>query len=182
MRTYLLLSLSLIPNACFSESAPNMGSIGLFDKNGDGVRDVFYEYFEDGSYLESFDSNYDGKVDQKCKYNSNDTLEVCNYDQDFNGDMETRTEFVLGSPVREGVDLDGNASYEIIFFFKMGVISEAYRYRKSKGGDSKIEMVKFSFGFPSEPKSSKTSMSPLEFSKHYWEKADKLDSNQHQLD
>ena len=130
----------------------------IYDKNQDGIKDVFYEFLEDGSYFELNDSNYDGKVDQSCKYDANDTIVSCSFDQDFNGFMESKVEYHLGAPFKEGVDINGDGIYEIIFHYESGVLSKGFQFYSKKNGRNMIGKVSFKFVYPSTENLTETNL------------------------
>lgn len=158
----LTLTLTFLSSYCGAQSQ------GFYDKNQDGENDVFYKYNEDGSYIEAVDSNYDKSIDERCMYDANDTLVFCTYDQDFNGVEETRVEYEMGTLVKEGVDLDGDQFYEIIFYYVSGVLFEGFRHYENKDGKQAIGNVKFRFGYPSNEEIIETKLSGKEFSEQYW--------------
>jgi len=168
MKNTILILTILVSFSCLAGDPENKQAEGLFDKNQDGVIDIFYEYFEDGTYIELVDSNYDGEVDTRCRYDANDTLTRCSYDQDFNKRFETVVEYEFGAAYREGVDVNNNQLYEIVFYYKSGVLFEGLKYYENQKGQRKIGNVKFNLGYPSEEEFTQTEFSEKEFSKTYW--------------
>lgn len=168
MSKLTILLMLLVSISCQAKEFADDADKGLFDKNGDGVQDIFYEYLNDGSYIELVDSDYDGKVDQSCTYDSNDTIAKCMFDQDKDGVKETTVEYLVGNTLREGVDANNDGQYELIFLYELGVLKEAYRYDEK--GNS-IGSVSFEFGYPSSEKKVKTELTVESFSKIYWDKA-----------
>lgn len=144
---------------------------GVLDKNRDGIQDVFYEYAADDTYRELVDSDYDGKVDEFCDFDSNDTVTSCTFDQDRNGISDTFVEYEDGNAVREGISINGDKAYEIIFVYDSGVLQQGYRFYERDGADKEIGVTKFEFGYPSTEVRSKTKLSRSEFSKLYWSNA-----------
>jgi len=140
---------------------------GLYDKNKDGIVDVWYEYFKDGRYIELVDSNYDSKVDQRCIYNSNNTLEHCSYDQNFDDYEETWVKYEEGQAVQEVVDIDRNQLFEIVFNYRSGILSEGFRYYSSKANVSQVGHVKFEFGYPLKEEIKNTTLTESEFSEKH---------------
>ncbi len=175
---FFILSFSVVSLAdqstTNSELSKNLDSLsdtnleGLLDKNLDGEQDVFYEYSDDNTYFELNDSNYDGKVDASCKFDSNDTLVNCKHDQDFNGLLETYIEYNLGMAVREGVDLNNNNLYEIVFHYQSGTLTEGFKYIVEKTGKKMVSKTKFQFGYPVSESLLETTLSEAEFSNLYW--------------
>ncbi len=151
-----------------SNTSLNEPLSSLYDKNLDGVKDVFYEYQDDGSYYELNDSNYDGKIDQNCKYDSNDTVVNCGLDQDFNGYVDSRIEYYLGMVLKEGIDSNHDEVYEIVFHYESGILAKGFKFYSKEGKSNQIGQVNFKFGYPSKETLTNTDLSLKEFSNKYW--------------
>lgn len=116
------------------------------DLNGDGVQDVFYEYEEQG-YYELVDSNFDGKIDLSTFYSNDDKIVSSRQDDDFDGYLETRSEYENGSLIISWVDVNHNELANIVFYYKDGILDRAERLYFGEPL-SKIEKVRFNYGYP----------------------------------
>lgn len=105
------------------------------DLNNDGVQDVFFEGKDDG-YFVLTDRNFDGKIDDRWKYNLDDTVHSGESDNNFDGVFETRYLTHNGFTHEELIDSDNNGIYDIYSKFESGVwiYSEKY-YGISKAGE-----------------------------------------------
>ena len=70
-------------------------------------------------------------------------------------------------PIREGVDINKNQTYEVIFLYKSGVLTEGFKYYSNDSGGGRIGHVRFEFGYPLDETFTKTKLSEFDFSKKY---------------
>jgi len=103
------------------------------DLNNDGVQDVFFED-KDDCYFVLTDRNFDGKIDDRWKYNLDDTLHSGESDNNFDGVFETRYLVLNGFTHKELIDSDNNGIYDIYSKFESGV----WRYSEKYYGISKV--------------------------------------------
>ena len=105
------------------------------DLNNDGAQDVFFEDEGDG-YFVLTDRNFDGKIDDRWKYNLDDTVHSGKSDNNFDGVFETRYLMHNGFTHKELIDSDNNGIYDIYSKYESGVwrYSEKY-YGTSKAGE-----------------------------------------------
>lgn len=169
MKIKLVFLLLICVTICSCSTDENEHISSLYDKNNDGIQDIFYEDDKDGGYYELSDSNYDGKVDQSCKYNSNDVIESCRFDQDFNNYLETFVKYRLGMPVKEGVDKNNDELYEVVFHYRDGILYQGFKYVEAEK-EALIKHTLFKYGFPSDGQENVTDLSIEEFSDLYWTK------------
>ncbi|MCO4775593.1 MAG: hypothetical protein KC446_06170 [Flavobacteriales bacterium] len=132
------------------------------DRNGDGKSDLFIEY-EDGFVYELYDRDFDGKVDESWKYDSNDILISGRVDDDLDGILETEYIYKDHSLDKMFSDTNGNLISDVYTKLNRGVAVYSEKYYSSKEG-SRIGRVEYSFGYPDGPeKLVKTLISESEF-------------------
>ena len=117
----------------------------VYDVNGDGVQDVFYEHLRDEDY-ELYDSNFDGKIDESYKYIEGIIL-TSNFDQNFDGFPETKVFYKYDLPCFSTVDADNNGIPDIYFYYSYGILEVSEKFCWECGGISKI---RYEFGYPVE--------------------------------
>ncbi|MEO0851945.1 MAG: hypothetical protein AAFY15_00360 [Cyanobacteria bacterium J06648_11] len=162
----LILMGCLACGTCCAQAEPEVtGADRLLDLNGDGRQDVFLEYQDDGGYVESFDSNFDGDIDMNCMYLSSNVLVTCKYDTDFNNSFETSSDYDNGTLVQTTVDVDQNGLVDIFFVYLDGQLKSATRYYGSETEGARIGKVEFEFGYPLEEIYEDTDETEAEFSK-----------------
>lgn len=162
-----LFLITLAITGCSLDEFSSIFSDDIYDRNGDGVKDVFYEY-EENWYFELVDSNFDGKIDESHKFSNDDVIIESNFDQDHDGYLETRSLYSSSFPTKQGVDLDRDGVFELIFEFEPGEVSRAVRYYERGEESNQIGRVEFFFGFPNEERLENTDMSISEFVRFYW--------------
>lgn len=101
----------------------------MYDLNNDGENDIFYEYTEEG-YYELIDYNFDGKVDQAHFFNNEGNLVSSKIDQNFDGYLETKTYYRMGSPLLTVVDIANDKLYDIYFKYEDGILMFSEKHIK----------------------------------------------------
>ena len=111
------------------------------DMNKDGKRDIFYES-DEFNYYQLIDRNFDGKVDEKWKYDLNDVLISGISDDDFNGIFESRVFVTNGSVSKIFIDTDNNGVSDVFHSVRFGITiySEKY-YPAVNGNQAKIARI-----------------------------------------
>lgn len=123
--------------------------VNALDINGDGVKDVFYEYDKNG-YYELVDRNLDGNIDESVRYNSDDKIDSSRLDDNYDGILETSVFFINGIVSLVKVDVDANGIDDLVFFYENGALVAAKKYyvHGVLGEDAYVGSFSFYFGYP----------------------------------
>lgn len=116
------------------------------DINNDGIEDLRLE-IENGYLIEYGDFNFDGKPDRKTKYNKDDVIIYVEYDQNFNGFMETHDYLVDGLVVRSEIDFDEDGEIDTIFLYGK---KEKKCLAKASKPNKTIERTIFKYSYPEQ--------------------------------
>jgi hypothetical protein len=119
------------------------------DRNGDGRPDFFIEH--DGGFMyELYDRDFDGKVDESWKYDSNSNVISGRVDEDLDGILETEYLYKDFSLDKVLSDTNGNLIFDVYTKLDRGVMVYSEKYYTTKQG-AKIGKVEYSFGYPVGP-------------------------------
>lgn len=119
------------------------------DRNGDGKPDLFVEH-KDGYVYELYDRNFDGKVDESWKFDSNSNMVSGKVDENLDGILETEHLYKDYSLDKVLSDTNGNFIADVYTKFDRGVVVYSERYYSTANG-AKIGKVIYSFGHPVGP-------------------------------
>jgi len=132
------------------------------DRNGDGQPDLFIELDGDFSY-ELYDRDFDGKVDESWKYDSNDELVSGKVDENLDGILETQYISKDYSLDKVFSDTNGNGIFDVYTKLDRGVMDYSEKYYGSTQ-QTRIGKVQYEYGYPTGPEVfSETTISEVEF-------------------
>jgi hypothetical protein len=132
------------------------------DRNGDGQPDLFIEVEGDFTY-ELYDRDFDGKVDESWKYDSNDELVSGKVDENLDGSLETQYISKNHSLDKVFSDTNANGIFDVYTKLDRGVMVYSEKYYGSNQ-QAKIGKVQYEYGYPTGPEVfSETTISEVEF-------------------
>jgi len=116
------------------------------DRNGDGQPDLFIEIEGDFTY-ELYDRDFDGKVDESWKFDSNDELVSGAVDENLDGVLETQYISKDHSLDKVFSDTNGNGIFDVYTKLDRGVMVYSEKYYGSIQ-QAKIGKVQYKYGYP----------------------------------
>lgn len=149
---------------------PSCSEPTTYDRDGDGIDDLFVEADED-FYYELYDNNFDGNVDESWKYDMDYILLSAKLDHDFNGVLES--EYTSNGIYFTDIFTDSNENGVPDVYTKMedgtGIYAESYQ-PMAREGKGVLKRVEYDFGYPSKETSIVVSFSEQEFARQKgWE-------------
>lgn len=156
---FLALTLTII--GCQAQEKNAESSVDL---NGDEVVDIRFEYDETG-YYQLTDRNFDGKIDESVRYNSDHYLVGGSSDDNFDGIFETTIEYRHSLISKVLVDTNNNQIFDLIHRYKHSLVTSTERYSDKKG-TPRVTQISYKFGYPlSQEETEVPSMTEHQF--HY---------------
>jgi hypothetical protein len=131
-----------------------------FDSNKDGLADIFITHDRLGFY-ELSDRNYDGKVDQALRYNSESQLDSGNSDSDFDEYFETVFQVLDGYIVKDLVDTNSDGRVDLCLYYKNTQLERSVGLVGT--GQFLIEVYSYEYGRPIESNRTSTQLTSEEF-------------------
>ena len=100
------------------------GSTQESDLNGDGKTDALYRYPLGGGFANAaeYDTNFDGRMDVKVRYDESGVTIGEETDDDFDGNFESRSTFRLGVRQTLETDSDGDGVADLVWRLLHGVV------------------------------------------------------------
>ena len=99
------------------------GSVQESDQNGDGKTDAIYRYPLGGGFANAaeWDSNFDGRMDVKTRYDESGVIIGQEADDNFDGRFESRSTYRSGVQQTSETDSDGDGVYDHVWRYVHGV-------------------------------------------------------------
>lgn len=114
-------------------SLPKQDSRKDYDLNGDGIADRWDYYVEEILVQQTFDRNFDGRIDEWLTYKNGFDYDLLQKDTDFNGTPDTFYHFKNNAFSKCEMDLDENKSPDLVGYYKNGIFEKAEVFDKASG-------------------------------------------------